>query len=988
MAELTERATNSSGDPPLTSFGRWEGSDDELSMPSLRDGSESDDDEFVLLDEVSAGEVATFGREAARQRSTYISEGEHGMSRGPQTLGDDVTEGSLSDPEEGNGMWHDWARWRDYDEPSTPIFVGDFVPAGVVTGSAREDAGCADQARIRASLLLCDVDVMLWSVSGAGGVAEALERGARASDAAFEWAAGIVMGSPDPQGVGDEDRVRRPMRVPTFSLAVYDKAEHEELMQRRLPVMNAPECTAPLAAPWSLELSTRLPPVVTSREQVVPRATMKVVGMWLRKFRRCIAAAAKGNFSLARRLRPEDLWLPETEWTAEAARGFVWDFTPLDRGEPARVVEPGPPAGDLVADAVALLGIGHADQGIVGEMLFGFADDADVPMGTLLCAPHVGALRHLEQAKLKVAKSVTKGWAFTYERIPCWPIRAAPYSIVDESERAGAPKFRLTNDLSWPKPGMIEGVLSLNDAMERSMWPPTKLMKAVQLGESAAVLAASGVPVKLWSRDAEAYYRKIGRRVDQIWRQALVTPEGKWQLDFRSQFGDAAVAVKAVRMSDFMAEVLLRRLRDFDAGHPSQDARVLDWQAKRRAEARRQGEADVHRFSSLHAYGQFIDDGGGASIDDKVCQPNGDPIVWDGERVETRAVAHYLIAKEVFEIFGHSSSADKECPPSDVLVFLGVEFSLREGKVRLSARKRAKYASICRELASRVWVTTEEFRSLLGKLTFASMVYPLGRQWLHPCWRAQSMAMKRSVVRAGEIHPVGSARVTRHVREALLLWAAELEWDEHPGVPLASRGRFPAAGEPGVGVVYADASGEEGWSAWTIEEGIVYMVAGVWSEADAVMIIAEKELVASTVGLFALAELLGWKHVWEFTDNTVALSAMRSMTPGTRFMQRLVVVRAQWMMAKGLFSAAERITSLNNLWADVGSRPVTKGGPESVRREAAEMGLDFVDVHCVDWRGVVAEAVDGWLESIDEPEGGSSMLESWLASEEPELGSS
>ena len=61
--------------------------------------------------------------------------------------------------------------------------------------------------------------------------------------------------------------------------------------------------------------------------------------------------------------------------------------------------------------------------------------------------------------------------------------------------------------------------------------------------------------------------------------------------------------------------------------------------------------------------------------------------------------------------------------------------------------------------------------------------------------------------------------------------------------------------------------------------GVVYMVSGVWGTLDRDLIIADKELVASTVGLFVLGEAIQFQYVWEYTDNTVALSAIRSLTP-------------------------------------------------------------------------------------------------------------
>ena len=87
---------------------------------------------------------------------------------------------------------------------------------------------------------------------------------------------------------------------------------------------------------------------------------------------------------------------------------------------------------------------------------------------------------------------------------------------------------------------------------------------------------------------------------------------------------------------------------------------------------------------------------------------------------------------------------------------------------------------------------------------------------------------------------------------------------------MACREWVPAYGAPGVGVIYADASGEEGWAAWTFASGVVYMVSGVWGPLDRDLIIADKELVASTVGLFVLGEALQFLYVWEYTDNTGA----------------------------------------------------------------------------------------------------------------------
>ena len=175
--------------------------------------------------------------------------------------------------------------------------------------------------------------------------------------------------------------------------------------------------------------------------------------------------------------------------------------------------------------------------------------------------------------------------------------------------------------------------------------------------------------------------------------------------------------------------------------------------------------------------------------------------------------------------------------------------------------------------------------------------------------------------------PVQKVFISRHVREALQRWAIELEDPEHVGVPMACREWVPLYGAPGVGVIYADTSGEEGWAAWTFASGVVYMVSGVADRGplDRDLIIADKELVASTVGFFVLGEALQFQYVWEDTDNTVALSAIRSLTPSTPLSQRLCAARVIWCLDRSVFVMGERITSANNEWADIGSRPVTHG---------------------------------------------------------------
>ena len=108
---------------------------------------------------------------------------------------------------------------------------------------------------------------------------------------------------------------------------------------------------------------------------------------------------------------------------------------------------------------------------------------------------------------------------------------------------------------------------------------------------------------------------------------------------------------------------------------------------------------------------------------------------------------------------------------------------------------------------------------------------------------------------------------------------------------------------------------------WAISGETLLYVEGQWSEDErAGLIICEKELLASTWGLVALTPWTSCSFVVSFTDNTVALAAMRSMGSSSKRMQWLVERRTAWLHARGVIEDAARITSKANVWADLGSR--------------------------------------------------------------------
>jgi hypothetical protein len=762
-------------------------------------------------------------------------------------------------------------------------------------------------------------------------------------------ATGVHVGSADPHGLClDDDRVPRSRRAPTFSVSAHEPASTEELLERPVAPMNVPPRTE--LQPEAAASVDEAPPVVTSLAQLLRPEWLSRLRVWLRRTARCIRLAAKGDWRAARRMRPPDFWVSASASMTPGMERWVWDLRPLARGEPAVPVQRSsadgvqPPSAATVLAGFARVDASFADAAIVREVLDGVADDVQAPLGTFLCAPHSGALRFMAEAESRIEVGVEAGWSSRHDAIPFWPIRCDPYSIVDESERAGKPKFRLTNDHSWPptRSGGGGEAPSLNGSMDRASWPDARMIRVREVAEAAAILQASGAPVAVGVLDVVAYYKQFGRQRAEHWRNGMLVESG-FVVDERCCFGSAADAAKCCRVSNVIVHQVRAAMRRVDEAYPPRDPRVLAWLQQRRrigAAAGAGEEETADRFACLHAVGMYVDDLAHASIDDALVDADGEPVMRGGVQLR-RAQAHFEAAKAAFRDLGLEPT--KEQAPSTSATLLGVELDLQAGTLKLTERKRGSYARQSRELARRRTCQRDELIELLGKLNFAATCYPRGRQWSHAPWRSA-----RARYRASD----GTVVLSSAARRSLLQWADELERPGHEGVPLARRNRFPATRSGEAAVIYADASGETGFGAWTVVGDELLYLDGEWSAEERELLICDLELAASTFGLVALQPIAAKAFVYSYTDNTVAMAAMRGLTPSTLAMQSLTAARVEWMLDHGVAEAAERVTSKANLWADLASR----GRTDDVLRQAEALGLRHrrVDVPA-EWRELLGE---------------------------------
>ena len=332
-----------------------------------------------------------------------------------------------------------------------------------------------------------------------------------------------------------------------------------------------------------------------------------------------------------------------------------------------------------------------------------------------------------------------------------------------------------------------------------------------------------------------------------------------------------------------------------------------------------------------------LDDLVGVTADDELVSAAGVPRLDESGAPVHRAQAYFEAARGVLLELGWGSEPTKERAPCERLDALGADIDLASGRLRLTAAKRERYAAQAAEVAGGKQCDREGFMRLLGRLTSAVQCYPLGRQHLHAAWRASRATYRLRC---------GSIAASKAVQRDLLWWAAELRDPSHQGVPLA------AAAAREASCVYADASGEIGWMAWTVCRGVLYYVIGEWTDEEReLLIICEKELLASTFGLVGLRAWLR-PTIVSFTDNTVAMAAMRSMAPRTEVMQAITARRTEYLFQGEIMEESRRITSKANLWADLGSRWQLP----AVLRQAAACGLrGAVEVVvCAEWRDTAA----------------------------------
>ena len=771
-----------------------------------------------------------------------------------------------------------------------------------------------------------------------------------------------AVGSSRPHAALDEALASVSARRPAASMSL---RHNEPELRAVLEDEPLPETNVPPSTFWFDVVREAVVPSPLTTDELIPAAVQRALHQHRERVQACYARARRGahGWRVARDLRPEPLVLQEDEAVLPAGRGWCWVrgsdelWHPLTRSR----WPDDPPESELDIDAVltaaradpARFGVGDRDfpdRFVLACMAHGYPAP-ELERAAVLGYPHVGALKSMAGldkclAKDRKQESVAgaQPWTVHGGDLPqVWPMRADPINVV---WRNGKP--RITIDKSME---LSDVVAAYNTAVDLEQYDPVEMVRVQQLCRAVAILLTAGVGVRIWSFDLESYFRKIGKQREDWWKSGYLLPDG-FGFDKRVQFGQKEAPVLTSRQTNFIVWVIRRELHAFDAAHAPRDARLLAWRLLRELLAGEQPEscspstAVADPWTSLQFIMQYVDDVGAACVDDLLCDAGSSPYFMRmDERLERlvpcgasdigavharRPDAHYHIAIEVIEKLGHASAVGKGVPPTLAMDLLGVHIDVTGYRRMLTEFKCQTYGAALEAVLAAPLVAGgglaapyAEFNSLVHKLLHASSTIVLGRQHLHHCMAARK-AVNRLRSKAVLLYEPQIAE--------LRWWLTQLQDPGRHCLPMASRITFPDAADTGVVVSYSDAAREldapltSGYGAWTVLHGEFYYVAGLWTPEELrAYSINALELAAENMGTFsfiARAHELGIAvtHSLDFVDNTAAEFSADRGSGRASSMRELVRRRFDALDAIGIYSAVDRITSIDNEWADALSR--------------------------------------------------------------------
>ena len=660
--------------------------------------------------------------------------------------------------------------------------------------------------------------------------------------------------------------------------------------------------------------------VAHSLSDILPRRVVKRLRSWSVRASRACRLAEKGDVAGARKAKPPDLLISANE-AKRPFKGVVMDLSvyPFVSLQPTRWPDR-PPSTDLSIKAIRREFRAHPDfphrwvRGAIshGNPCFGVWQPV-----TYLAAPHASALAHGAEWMRQVQKELGNDWAETHFTqsygLATWPSLVSPSSMV---QRHG--KWRLCHDLSWPHPEASVGAVSSND-VDADLVPRVRMARLSDLATAAATMLVAGVRIRGMKLDLSACYKRSGQQRSTRCRRSFWTVNGAQTLD-RVCFGQTDGPFSCSSQTSFYVFIIRREWSYADSCYPTQDSALQAFLSLRAGVADDAGEPHAD-YTVLGFVMCFLDDFGALAFCDALYRADGSPVELADGTPRTRDALYFDIMCSVLLRVGHvlqEGDPSKFLRPCSNFTLIGGQVDLEEETLSLDPLKRVSYADRLEQALSRASISRTPAQSLTFRMLVVCETHPLSRQWLAAPF-AWLRSHQRELVWAEQPH----ARAAFHSFLTLLRGPASLS------VPLACRHHFPFAGAAGVITRFDDASrpgsdesGEPGFGSWAVHGSTLFYMHGVFSPAEAAAChINVLELFASYMAAptFAAAMPAATRSL-EFTDNSGAEWSARRERSRSAMMEAIIGRRAAWLADSRHFIRTARISSAENLWADMLSR--------------------------------------------------------------------
>lgn len=212
--------------------------------------------------------------------------------------------------------------------------------------------------------------------------------------------------------------------------------------------------------------------------------------------------------------------------------------------------------------------VGWKDLDLIDSLLYGFKDWSHNTLPISAASPHQKKVQdHRTEFQELIEKEIQRGWFTDASKWPnMLPFRMAPGNI-EPKKTIG--KFRLLWNLSWPKPGSHDSIITDGVSMYpvatnfctslppfmKFEWTEIHTNKQVihVLAELADVLQE---PILSWPIDFTDWFRQIAIDPDEYWKSIVLTPGG-CRTDTRMQMGRCSSAHHGQRLSFLLAELVM-----------------------------------------------------------------------------------------------------------------------------------------------------------------------------------------------------------------------------------------------------------------------------------------------------------------------------------------------------------------------------------------------------------------------------------------------